>query len=70
MQSNSTPDLSTDNLIWTRLPNDEFAWLKPSTDAAESDDALYTVTDRGRRALAMDALFGHGWPTVAEAQRG
>jgi hypothetical protein len=30
-------------------------------------DTRYALTDKARRALAMDALFGHGWPTVAEA---
>ena len=44
----------------------ELAWLRPSSDAGEPDDALYVLTDRGRRALAEAALFGP-WPTVAEA---
>jgi hypothetical protein len=32
-------------------------------------DPRYTVTDAGRRALAMDALFHQPWPTVAEVSR-
>jgi hypothetical protein len=55
------------DLVLERLPSGEYAWLRPSTDAAEPDDALYIVTDLGRRALAEDALFRRDWPTVAEA---
>lgn len=62
MHSNSSSDLVLD-----RLPSGEHAWLRPSTDSGESDDALFVVTDKGRRELAIDALFGHPWPTVAEA---
>jgi hypothetical protein len=53
--------------VLERLPNGELAWLRPSADACEPDDALYVITDAGRRALAQDALFAHNWPTVAEA---
>jgi hypothetical protein len=55
------------DLVLERLPNGEYAWLRPSADACEPDDALYVITDAGRRALAQDALFTHNWPTVAEA---
>ncbi len=37
----------------------------------QSDDCRYTITQTGRdylaRERAMAALFGHPWPTVAEA---
>lgn len=49
-------------LVLERLPNGELAWLKPSTDPAEPDDALYVPTDSGRdlcaRWRAEVALFG------------
>jgi hypothetical protein len=35
-----------------------YAWLRPSTDRLEDDDALFVVTDLGRRALAIAWLFG------------
>jgi hypothetical protein len=60
--------------VLERLPSGEHAWLRPEVDQvedsnpAESDDALYIVTDLGRRALAQYALFGP-CPTVAEARR-
>jgi hypothetical protein len=57
------------DLVLERLPSGELAWLRPSTDRAESDDALYVVTDLGRRDLAIAALFGRPWPTVAGACR-
>ncbi len=34
-------ELDTDDLEWTRLPNGDFAWLRP--------DTRYVVTDAGRR---------------------
>jgi len=40
-----------------------FAWLNPESPQASS--TRYVLTDLGRRALAMEALFGP-WPTVAE----
>jgi hypothetical protein len=54
------------DLVLGRLPSGEHAWLR-AEDSAEPDDALYVVTDLGRRDLAMEALFGQPWPTVAEA---
>ena len=58
------------DLALERLPSGEFAWLKPSTDTAEPDDALYWPTEAGRdlvaRLRAQPALFGRPWPTVAE----
>ena len=35
-----------------------YAWFKPSAEPAEDDDALFTITDAGRRALRMAELFG------------
>ena len=32
-----------------------------------ADDVGYVLTDKGRRALAMEACFGRPWPTAAEA---
>jgi len=53
------------------LPNDTYAWLRPSTDAAEDDDARWWPTQSGRdlvaRWRAEEALFGLS-PTVADAQ--
>lgn len=57
------------DLVLERLPNGQLAWLRPSSDAGEPDDALYVVTDLGRRALAEYALFGPGL-TVAEMAAG
>ena len=57
------------DLVLERLPNGELAWLRPSSDAGEPDDALYVVTDLGRRALAEYALFGPS-PSVAELVAG
>ena len=58
-------------LVLERLPNDELAWLRPSPDVAENDDALYVLTEAGHdlvaRWRAEEALFGRPWPTVAEA---
>ena len=64
--------------VLERLPNGEYAWLRPEpakavvdSNPAESDDALYVPTDAGHdlvvRMRAQEALFGHPWPTVAEA---
>ena len=53
------------DLVLERLPSGELAWLRPNPD--DDPDPRYVVTDAGRRALAMDALFGRPWPTVAEA---
>ena len=39
-------------------------WPEPRNYALPSRPQL---TDKGRRALAMEALFGRQWPTVAEA---
>ena len=33
----------------------------------EPEEIRYTLTDAGRRALAMARLFGEDWPTLAEA---
>jgi hypothetical protein len=52
-----------------------WAWLRPEphpvrvvqdASAPLSPDDRVSLTDRGRRALAMAALFGE-WPTVAGA---
>ena len=66
---------ATTTLALERLPNGEPAWLRPALCRHDSpagphyrnglcppDPEVpipYTVTDRGRRALAMLALFGH-----------
>jgi hypothetical protein len=47
------------SLVLEQLPSGEWAWLRPEIERV-------WLTDRGRRALAMDALFGRPWPTVAE----
>ena len=65
-------------LVLERLPSGELAWLREDLDAAidtadELDrdatrlvgDEVVSLTDAGRRALAMANLFG-SWPTVAE----
>ena len=39
-------------------------WPEPQP---EPEDVRYTLTDLGRRALAMQRLFGDGWPTLAQA---
>jgi hypothetical protein len=64
---------STFGLVLERLPDNTYAWLRPSTDRLEDDDALFVVTDCGRAALdeyrrsqAMQACFGRPWPTVAD----
>jgi hypothetical protein len=50
-------------LVLEPLPNGEHVWLRPADD----HDPRYVLTDLGRRALALDALFGQPWPTVAQA---
>lgn len=60
------PDYWAKHLVLERLPSGEFEYLRPSTDPCEGDDALYTLTDEGRRALAMERCFGP-IPNVAEA---
>ncbi len=60
------------DLVWARLPNGEWTYLKPSSGPAERDDALHVLTQRGRDALARDraieAAFGP-WPTVSAAMK-
>jgi hypothetical protein len=47
------------DLVLERMPNGELAWLRPTRpNPAERPAARYVLTDYGRRALAMDALFG------------
>jgi hypothetical protein len=58
---------STD-LVLDRLPNGELAWLRPCTEAAEPEDALYVLTDKGRRDLRMAELFGPS-PSVDQVHR-
>ena len=41
-------------------------WPEPQPQP-EPKDVRYTLTDAGRRALAMQRLFGEDWPTLAEA---
>ena len=48
-----------DQILTRRL-----GWPEPQPDPEEQRVSL---TDLGRRAVAMEALFGQGWPTVAEA---
>jgi hypothetical protein len=49
-------------LVLEQLPSGEYAWLCPSTEPAEDDDALWWPTQRGRdlvdRWAAERALFG------------
>ena len=35
-----------------------YAWFRPSTEPLEDEDALFWITDEGRRALRMAELFG------------
>jgi hypothetical protein len=60
-----------------RLPNGELAWLRLNPHTVRivedqympmPDDARLTLTELGRRALAMERLYGP-WPTVAEVMR-
>jgi hypothetical protein len=46
------------DLVLEPLPNGELAWLRPCLEPAEADDALYVLTDKGRRDLRMAELFG------------
>ena len=46
------------DLVLDRLPNGELAWLRPCVESAEDDDALFVITDKGRRDLRMAELFG------------
>ena len=41
-------------------------WPEPQPQP-EPEDVRYTITDLGRRALAMARLFGEDWPTLAQA---
>ena len=50
------------SLVQERLPNGEYAWLRPD------NDRQYVLTDLARRELANDALFGP-CPSVAEVAR-
>jgi hypothetical protein len=69
------------DLVLERLPSGSYAWLRPELDRAirdaeRIDRALgrrlgtdrFALTDLGRRALAMERLFGP-WPTLAEVAR-
>ena len=51
-------DTSVAELVLERLPSGELAWLRPSTERAEDDDALYWITAKGRRDLRCAELFG------------
>ena len=64
MHSNSNHDLTLE-----QLPNGQCAWLRPPTDKREADDALYVVTDLGRRELAMEALSAPGPPSLRSRPR-
>jgi hypothetical protein len=44
-----------------------WAWLRPE-EPAEADEALFVLTDQGRRAVAVSRLLDHG-PTVAEVNQ-
>jgi len=46
------------DLVLERLPSGNYVWLKPATERAEDDDALYVITDKGRRDLRCAELFG------------
>jgi len=39
-------------LVLERLPSGEFAWLRPSTEPSEDDDATWWPTQRGRDQVA------------------
>lgn len=47
-----------DDLVIETLPNGQVAFLRPATEPAEEEDALYVLTYAGRRALRMAELFG------------
>jgi hypothetical protein len=53
---------SAADLVLERLPSGELAWLRPEQP---DDDPRHALTDLGRRALAMEHLFGH-CPTGSE----
>jgi hypothetical protein len=56
------------SLVLEQLPSGEWAWLRPTPrERAYVIPSRYWLTDRARRALALEALFGRPWPTVAEA---
>jgi hypothetical protein len=60
-------ELPAGSLVLERLPSGEWAWLRPAPrERSYVMPSRYWLTDRGRRALAMEALFGP-WPTVSEA---
>jgi hypothetical protein len=59
-------NLPATQLVLERLPNGDYAWLRPERRYVLA--SRYYVTDRGRRALARGARFGP-WPTVAEVER-
>jgi len=68
-------DLRAGCLVLDRLPSGELAWLRPDPEPRQSQPrrshvlpSRYWLTDHGRRAMALEALFGP-WPTVAEACR-
>jgi hypothetical protein len=67
MHANHTAATSLTDLVLERLPNGELGWLRQSSDAGEPEDALFTITDAGRRALAEAALFDP-WPSVGEVK--
>jgi len=56
------------DLVLERLPNGEMAWLRVIRNAADEPPQRYWLTDTGRRALAMERLFGQ-CPTVAQVRR-
>lgn len=49
-------DTASGDLVLERLPNGELAWLRPAPQPAD-EEPRYVLTDHGRRALAMAALF-------------
>jgi hypothetical protein len=53
-------DTASAELVLDRLPSGELAWLKP-----EDDEPRYTLTDLGRRELALAQLFDPS-PAVAD----
>jgi len=67
-----TPAAEPGDLVLERLPSGELAWLRPSTERPEADEARWSLTDEGRyllaRGRAMQALFGP-WPSVADTLR-
>lgn len=49
-----------DDLVVETLPNGQVAWLRPSTEPAEDDDAFYVLTYEGRRALRWPSCYFEG----------